>query len=92
MPIHTFASVHVNSIFHASANHGHMMSARRKQGVAGKDVVTVLRLLDANLAEGVETISELVRKRFWHVLHDNDSRKVGRQRREEIFQGFSSTG
>ena len=59
-----------------------MMSAWRQQRVSGKDAVTVLRLLYAYLAKRIETGCKQVRKSLRHMLYDDDSGKVGRQRRQ----------
>ena len=77
MAIDPLAPIDVNGIFHASADHGHMVSAGGQQRVSGENTVSILRLLHSNLAEGVEALGKLACEGFRHVLHDYDAREVG---------------
>ena len=84
--------VDLNDAVIASTSHRHMPIARCNQRSPRINAITMLGLLDFNLAQLIQPFGEGCGENLRHVLHHDDAGSMRRHSREDFGEGLCTTG
>ena len=92
MTVDRWTIQHLDAVMGSGTTELQMQAARGDQRHPIQYAIAISGLSNLDGAEAVQSFGKGSRKLFWHMLHYDQTRRVGRKRTQNPLQGDGSTG